>query len=131
MQRRSKKPSPSAVDGGSPSGGRRRSSRAGGGFRAANGRNGSPSSLIGVLMIFGAGSVYTLLYSAVSRMQQGPAGGIGGLGEPVANAAAGGLRPDVARRPLATPATTGDDAGTTSPTTNATLHVIFSTDCGT
>ena len=140
MQRRSKKPPPSAFDGGSPSGGRRRSSRAGG-SRTTNGRNGSaPSSLLGVLMIFGAGTVYTLLYSAISRMQQGPlhpaAGGLGGPGGVAlrgggASVAAGGPRAGgtaAARRAAATP---GDDAGTTSPTTNATLHIIFSTDCGT
>ena len=147
MQRRTKKPASSAVE--DPSG-RRRSSRA----RTSGGSGSAPSSLLGVLVIFGAGSVFTLLYSAISRVQgpsyhhagslddvrysfQRPPSGHGdGAARPRSDAA-GGLRAGEAatrRAAAAVPplaAIPGDNAGTTSPTTNATLHVIFSTDCGT
>jgi len=97
-----------------------------------------PKSLIGTLFIFGIGAIFILVSKLVSS-SSGAASGTNGsnhrsirsvtnknIDQPpsssISTATAGG-----GSTPLKI--VNGDNIGLTSPVTNATLHIIFSTDC--
>ncbi|KAL7531047.1 hypothetical protein ACHAXR_007925 [Thalassiosira sp. AJA248-18] len=111
-----------------------------GGGRSSNNNAPSsvfPKSLIGTLIIIVGGFMLFLISRldsrSTSRRRSDTMGGGGGNDNLRVNNNAvvkNNIQPDVAVAAKEKIQTTVDSVGTTSPATNATLHIIFSTDCG-
>ena len=94
-----------------------------------------PKSLIGTLFIFGIGAIFIL----VSKLTSSSPSGVGTNGSNT-HRKIRSVTNNKIDQPLSDSSTTGsgstplkivngDNIGLTSPVTNATLHIIFSTDC--
>ena len=96
-----------------------------------------PKSLIGTLFVFGIGATFIL----VSKLVSSSGGGGGTINSNTQRSIRSVTKNNIDQPPSSSTATAGggsstplkvvngDNVGLTSPVTNATLHIIFSTDC--
>lgn len=101
--------------------------------RRNNGTRGSswsfiPKPLIGTLLIFGCGAILLLISRFTSRGKRADGNATGN--ENLRKIVVPEPEPEVVIPAAATITTPLDPVGITSAATNATLHIIFSTDCG-
>ena len=110
-----------------------------------NGRGGSkiqssiiPKSLVGTLLIVGLVAIFICISKLASPSSSRGGGETGGTRNIRSEKNDIVLKNDIVQPAVSSSSSSsnrvakiinGDDVGLTSPTTNATLHVIFSTDC--